>query len=171
LRIPSRRVGRGQLQVVAFKKVSKKVEVVLSKDVASVGTSGTVKKVSRGYFKNYLYPQGLAEPVTDQVMEKMKAQQARDAAAKEALKEDAKKIATALSIAKNFTVKKEANEENTYGSVTMAELKAIIKKQTTLDLSDDVIDLPVIKELGTFTVTANLHPEVKQDFTVTVEKA
>jgi len=87
------------------------------------------------------------------------------------LKEDAKKIATALSIAKNFTVKKEANEENTYGSVTMAELKAIIKKQTTLDLSDDVIDLPVIKELGTFTVTANLHPEVKQDFTVTVEKA
>merc|ERR1712157_93141 len=170
-RIPSRRVGRGQLQVVAFKKAPKKVEVVLSKDVASVGTSGTVKKVSRGYFKNYLYPQGLAEPVTDQVMEKMKAQQARDVAAKEALKEDAKKIATALSIAKNFTVKKEANEENTYGSVTMAELKAIIKKQTTLDLSDDVIDLPVIKELGTFTVTANLHPEVKQDFTVTVEKA
>ena len=45
------------------------------------------------------------------------------------------------------------------------------KKQTTLDLADDVIDLPAIKELGVFTVTANLHPEVKQDFTVTVEKA
>ena len=56
-------------------------------------------------------------------------------------------------------------------SVTMAELKEAIKKQTTLDLADDVIDLPVMKELGTFTVTANLHPEVKQDFTVTVEKA
>ena len=53
----------------------------------------------------------------------------------------------------------------------MGELKEAIKKQTTLDLADDVIDLPVMKELGTFTVTANLHPEVKQDFTVTVEKA
>ena len=53
----------------------------------------------------------------------------------------------------------------------MTELKDAIKKQTTLDLADDVIDLPAIKELGVFTVTANMHPEVKQDFTVTVEKA
>ena len=102
---------------------------------------------------------------------KLKAQQDRDNAALEAKKADAQKIATALSIAKNFTIKKEANEENAYGSVTMTELKDAIKKQTTLDLADDVIDLPAIKELGVFTVTANLHPEVKQDFTVTVEKA
>ncbi|WZN62647.1 plastid ribosomal protein L9 [Chloropicon roscoffensis] len=170
LRIP-RRAGRGQLQVVAVKKATKKVEVVLSKNVPELGSTGSIKKVSNGYFKNFLQPQGLAEPVTDQVMEKLKAQQDRDNAALEAKKADAQKIATALSIAKNFTIKKEANEENTYGSVTLTELKDAIKKQTTLDLADDVIDLPAIKELGVFTVTANLHPEVKQDFTVTVEKA
>merc|ERR1711990_18194 len=76
-------------------RAAKKVEVVLSKDVQSLGTTGSIKKVSPGYFKNFLLPQGLAEPVTEQVMEKMKA------------------VATALSIAKNFTIKKEANDENT----------------------------------------------------------
>ena len=68
LRIP-RRAGRGQLQVVAVKKATKKVEVVLSKNVPELGSTGSIKKVSNGYFKNFLQPQGLAEPVTDQVME------------------------------------------------------------------------------------------------------
>lgn len=96
-------------------RAAKKVEVVLSKDVQSLGTTGSIKKVSPGYFKNFLLPQGLAEPVTEQVMEKMKIQQERDAAAQAALKDEAKAVATALSIAKNFTIKKEANDENTYG--------------------------------------------------------
>merc|ERR1711959_397357 len=126
-------------------RAAKKVEVVLSKDVQSLGTTGSIKKVSPGYFKNFLLPQGLAEPVTEQVLEKMKVQQECDAAAQAALKDEAKAVATALSIAKNFTIKKEANDENTYGSVTMGELKEAIKKQTTLDLADDVIDLPVMK--------------------------
>ena len=68
LRIP-RRAGRGQLQVVAVKKATKKVEVVLSKNVPELGSTGSIKKVSNGYFKNFLQPQGLAEPVTDQVLE------------------------------------------------------------------------------------------------------
>ena len=50
-------------------RAAKKVEVVLSKDVQSLGTTGSIKKVSPGYFKNFLLPQGLAEPVTEQVME------------------------------------------------------------------------------------------------------
>ena len=145
----------------------------MSKDVQSLGSAGNIMKVSKGYFKNYLLPQGLAEPVTNQVLEKIKAQKDRANAEKEAMKDGAQKIATALTIAKNFVIKKEASEEDssTYGSVTMAELKEAIKKQTGLDLGDDVIDLPTIKELGTFDVTAKLHPEVKAEFTVTVQKA
>ncbi len=47
--------GRQRLHVVAMaKKVTKKVEVVLSKDVANVGTVGEVKKVTLGHAKNFL---------------------------------------------------------------------------------------------------------------------
>jgi large subunit ribosomal protein L9 len=144
----------------------------LSKEIASLGRAGEVKKVSVGYLKNYLLPQGLAEPATEQVLSQIKAQQDRASAEKEAVKEGAQRIATALSLAKNFVIKKEASDEDsTYGSVTLTELKAVIKKQTGVDLEDNMIDLPVIKELGTFPVTATLHPEVKADFTVTVQKS
>ena len=54
---------------MAVKKATKKVEVVLSKNVPELGSTGSIKKVSNGYFKNFLQPQGLAEPVTDQVLE------------------------------------------------------------------------------------------------------
>jgi len=164
--------GRQRLNVVAMaKKVTKKVEVVLSKDVANVGTVGEVKKVTLGHAKNFLIPNGLAEPVTEQVMSKIKAEQERAAAAKEAEKENANKIKTALNMVKNFNIKKEANDENTYGSVTFGEVFEVVKKQTGIELSQDSLDMPAMKELGTFTVTANLHKEVQAEFTITVQKA
>mmetsp|Transcript_24420 Transcript_24420/g.52563 ORF Transcript_24420/g.52563 Transcript_24420/m.52563 type:complete len:187 (-) Transcript_24420:606-1166(-) len=162
----------GRLNVVAMaKKVTKKVEVVLSKDVANVGTVGEVKKVTLGHAKNFLIPNGLAEPVTEQVMSKIKAEQERAAAAKEAEKENANKIKTALNMVKNFNIKKEANDENTYGSVTFGEVFEVVKKQTGIELSQDSLDMPAMKELGVFTVTANLHKEVQAEFTITVQKA
>merc|ERR1712241_1536398 len=156
---------RGHLQVVCFKKVTKKVEVVLSQDVPSLGVKGEVKRVTLGHATNYLIPQGKAEVVTEQIMSKIQAEQDRNNAAKEA----AQKFASAITFKKNFDISKEANEENTFGAVQMKEVQEAIKKKTGIDLSDDVIDLPTIKELGTFDLVAKFHPEVSAKFTVTVK--
>merc|ERR1711907_177964 len=99
---------RGHLQVVCFKKVTKKVEVVLSQDVPSLGVVGEVKRVTLGHANNYLIPQGKAEIVTEQIMSKIQAEQDR----KKAAKEEAQKFASAITFAKNFDISKEANEEN-----------------------------------------------------------
>ena len=69
-----------------FKKVTKKVEVVLSQDVPSLGVKGEVKRVTLGHATNYLIPQGKAEVVTEQIMSKIQAEQDRNNAAKEAAK-------------------------------------------------------------------------------------
>merc|ERR1712118_130699 len=156
---------RGHLQVVCFKKVTKKVEVVLSQDVPSLGVKGEVKRVTLGHATNYLIPQGKAEVVTEQIMSKIQAEQDRNNAAKE----EAQKFASAITFAKNFDISKEANEENTFGAFQMKEVQEAIKKKTGIDLSDDVIDLPTIKELGTFDLVAKFHPEVSAKFTVTVK--
>merc|ERR1712219_49715 len=158
-----------RLTVVCFKKVTKKVEVVLSQDVPSLGVKGEVKRVTLGHATNYLIPQGKAEIVTEQIMSKIQAEQDRNNAAKEAAKEEAQKFASAITFAKNFDISKEANEENTFGAVQMKEVQEAIKKKTGIDLSDDVIDLPTIKELGTFDLVAKFHPEVSAKFTVTVK--
>merc|ERR1711904_534318 len=153
---------RGHLQVVCFKKVTKKVEVVLSQDVPSLGVKGEVKRVTLGHATNYLIPQGKAEVVTEQIMSKIQAEQDRNNAAKEAAKEEAQKFASAITFVKNFDISKEANEENTFGAVQMKEVQEAIKKKTGIDLS-------TIKELGTFDLVAKFHPEVSAKFTVTVK--
>ncbi len=54
--------------------------------------------------------------------------------------------------------------------MTFGEVFEVVKKQTGIELSSDAVDMPAMKELGTFTLTANLHKEVKAEFTITVQK-
>ena len=44
------------------------LQVVLTSDVINVGTVGQVTTVKVGYFRNWLYPQGLAKPATSKIL-------------------------------------------------------------------------------------------------------
>lgn len=165
--------GARRSVVVRNKKGDKKVEVVLQEAVPSIGPAGTIKKVSSGYFRNYLLPNNLAGKVTEQVLAQIAAEEARKTAAAAKAIESFTQARTALEVAKNFIVKKKADDDNTYGRVTAAELLEAIKKQTGLEIDAACIDMGAepIKELGTFPVTAKLHPEVTASFNVVVQKA
>jgi len=157
--------------VVANKKVPRKVEVILQEDVKQVGVRGAIANVAAGFYRNYLLPNGLAQPVTETVLSQIKAEEAKVDAKKKSLKGRAETIARALEVAKNFIIKKEAKDETIYGSVGMSEVRDAIKKQTGLDVDESCIDLPSIKALGTFEVVAKMHPEVQATFNVVVQKA
>ena len=53
-----------ELCVICLEKFSMKV--VFTKSVAKVGNKGDVKNVSEGYARNFLFPQKLAIPATEQ---------------------------------------------------------------------------------------------------------
>jgi len=135
---------RGDLQVVANKKVPRKVEVILQEDVKQVGVRGAIANVAAGFYRNYLLPNGLAQPVTETVLSQIKAEEAKVDAKKKSvslcighvqpfidpcshspstsmlicllqLKGRAETIARALEVAKNFIIKKEAKDETIYG--------------------------------------------------------
>ena len=40
-------------------------ELLLTTDIDKLGLAGDIVKVADGYARNYLVPQGLAEPVTE----------------------------------------------------------------------------------------------------------
>lgn len=48
------------------------MEVVFVKDVSNKARAGEVRRVADGYARNYLIPQGLAEPATPEVMKRLK---------------------------------------------------------------------------------------------------
>ena len=84
--------------VVATKKVLKKVQVVLTKQVDNVGAAGALVEVPAGYFRNYLLPQGHAKPATGDILAQIAAENAKKEAAKAADKAEAQMLATALQV-------------------------------------------------------------------------
>ena len=75
--------------VTANKKATKQSSVVLTRDIPKLGQKGSVVQVKTAYARNYLKPQGLAEPVTQQMLDAMKSEEEKKVAVekKEAVKE------------------------------------------------------------------------------------
>jgi len=143
-------------------------ELILTKDVEGLGIVGDVVNVSEGYARNFLTPGKLAVPVSDVMKQRLaKARAARE----EELateKETATKLAKKLEEA-SVTVKARINEEGKlYGSVKSSDIVDAAKTEGfDLDKRQVHIDAP-ITELGVFSATAVLHPEVKASIKVWV---
>ncbi|HOX25243.1 MAG TPA: 50S ribosomal protein L9 [Candidatus Krumholzibacteria bacterium] len=147
------------------------MDVILLKDVESLGKMGKTVHVARGYARNYLLPKGLAieasEGARKMVMEKMVLEAKRDHVRKEA----AETLAASL-VAKDLRVEiraKAGEEERLYGSVTARDIAAALaeQKSVAVEHSQILLDEP-IKTLGVREIPVKLHAEVQVSVTVAV---
>lgn len=136
------------------------MQVLLTKDVESLGRVGDVVSVKDGYARNYLFPRRLASKATEANIMQMEKLAEKRRQQYEEQKTAAKKLAGELGKI-SPTVSVEANDqEKLYGAVTETDIvKAIELEDYTVDRKDLVIDKP-IEELGIFEIGVKLHPEV-----------
>jgi len=179
--------------VEANKKVSKRVQIVLTQRVETLGEPGALVAARTGYFRNYLLPQGLAKLADEGVLAGIKAKQLAEEAAARKLLDEAKALATALQTIGKFVVKvkvgeKEKGESRIFGSVDANDVLASINQQCgAVGLTKSMFTLPDIKLTGalsfrrhaamfpdswagTYGVTAKLHPQVTATFQLMVTK-
>ncbi|PSC76948.1 50S ribosomal L9 [Micractinium conductrix] len=155
------------VQVVAQKRVTKKQQVILVRDVPGLGSEGSLKSVPVGYFRNYLQPQGLAAFANAGILDQIKRQREEEERARMEEKAKAQAMATALATIGKFIVKKKVGEkEAIFGSVTTQEIVDAIKMQTGRELEKKNVTLPEIKSLGTYDASIKMHPEVTGFFKV-----
>eukprot|EP00887_Chlorella_sp_A99_P006469 scaffold3.g6469.t1 len=167
----SRSTARAPLSVVAQKRVVKKEQVLLTRDVAGLGKEGQLKAVPAGFWRNYLKPQGLAVFASEGILDRIRMQ--REAEERRKLEEKAKAqaMATALATIGKFVIKKKVGEKDAiFGSVTTQEVVDAIRTQTGRELDRKAVTLPEIKALGTYDATVKLHPEVIGAFKIVVQK-
>jgi large subunit ribosomal protein L9 len=144
-------------------------ELFLLKDVANLGHEGDIVKVSPGYARNYLIPQGIAEPVTEAARRRLaKIQAEREKIRRETLAE-AKKLGAKLKGASVTIRAKTSEAESLYGSVNAAQILAALKEQGFASLEESMLQLEApIKALGTYDVPVKVHPDVTETVKVWV---
>lgn len=145
------------------------VELLLLKDVANLGNQGDVVRVAPGYARNFLIPQGKAEPLTESArrrIAKLKAE--REKLVQEALAA-AKAVAAKLKDV-SVTIKAKVSEgEALYGSVNEAQIVAALAEQDVQGIEANMVLLEEhIKTTGTFDVAIKVHPEVVETIKVWV---
>jgi large subunit ribosomal protein L9 len=147
------------------------MKVLLLKDVPNLGTTGEVKEVADGYFRNYLAPKGMAAQATASTLKQVA--DANAAQARREAKQSAKNRGIAETISNtqlHFRVRV-GEQHRLYGAVTAAQIAEQLQSKIgqPVDKRHVELDEP-IHHLGTFEVRIHLAHDVDPKVTVVVER-
>ena len=145
-------------------------EVILTHNIVGLGAESDQVKVSPGYARNYLIPQGFAIPLTGANKRRIEVLRQRRA------EREAHELNTMSDLSKSLgklvcIIKVKTGEDGKmFGSVTNGTIADELKHQfdVTLDKKKIVLEHP-IRNLGEYEIELHLHPEVKTTLKVHVE--
>lgn len=146
------------------------MQVILTKDIKSLGKKGEVVAVSRGYARNYLVPQGYAIEasgtnlrVREWEHSQVSLRYNKEIREATLLAQEIKKL--------SITIRCEVGEnEKLYGSVTANDIiEALANEGVTLTRKQVLLEEP-IKTLGIYNIQLKLHAEVEGKVKIWVVK-
>ncbi|MGI6721201.1 MAG: 50S ribosomal protein L9 [Anaerovoracaceae bacterium] len=145
------------------------MKVILLKDVKGSGKAGDVVKVSDGYARNKLIPQGLAQEATKNNMKALERKNAAEAAANEEARQKAEADREQLKKVTLEIKTKGGEGGRLFGSITNKDIAEALKEQCSIDVDKKKIQLDSpIKETGLVTVKVKLFTGVTADLKVNV---
>ncbi|QDG50086.1 50S ribosomal protein L9 [Persicimonas caeni] len=132
------------------------MEVILLEDVRNLGEMGDIVDVADGYGRNYLIPQGMAEPATaarkDQIEHQLTVIEAR----KEKERAAAREIVGDIDGVSISVPARVAEDDQLYGSVTARDIVDVLGQQGIEVTHKQVqLDEPV-RELGIYKIPIKL---------------
>lgn len=149
-----------------------KTEVILTHNVVGLGAESDQIKVAAGYARNYLFPHGLAIPVTAANKRRLEALRQRRA------EREAHEFNTMSELAKGLSkmvlalTVKTGEEGKLFGTVTPGTIADEMKHQFDVAIDKRKIHLEhPIKTLGEHTVELRLHADVVATLRIRVESS
>ncbi|WP_347274549.1 50S ribosomal protein L9 [Candidatus Kuenenia sp.] len=137
------------------------MELLLTKNIDTLGRIGDVVKVKKGYARNYLLPMGMATYVTEGNLKQLEKAKKK---IEIQLKEECERLREILETISNAVcrIPAKVNEEGRlFGSVTYVHIADVLKKQG-IPIDVDMIKLEnPIKECGEYDVAVVLSAEMK----------
>lgn len=150
--------------------MAKTQSVILRRKVDELGDVGDVVSVKRGYARNYLLPQGLAYPATEQNQRRLDQERSAALLAEERDRSNAQVVADRLE-GLSITFSMLAGEEGKlYGSVGPRDIAGKLSDEGFDIHGRHVVLKEPIKALGVYSVLIRLYPEVEASVRVWVIK-
>ncbi|MGM9870742.1 MAG: 50S ribosomal protein L9 [Muribaculaceae bacterium] len=144
------------------------MKVILKEDINRLGYKDDVVEVRDGYGRNFLIPQGKAVIANESALKVLAENQRQRAHKLAKIKADAEELAAKLADVKLTIATKTSSNGTIFGSVKDVQIAEELEKLGfNIDRKIIVINHP-IKEVGEYTVTLNLHKEVKAQIPVVV---
>jgi len=137
------------------------MEIILLKDIDTLGDKHDIVKVKPGYGRNYLIPQGLAVNANGVNRKKRDDLLAEEDAKESARLDEYKEMAAKLEGQTLKIAVKAGTSGKIFGSVNSVQIINALKEQLDLDIERKKVHLPEdVKELGIYTVALHLHKEL-----------
>jgi large subunit ribosomal protein L9 len=147
-----------------------KTEVILIQNIVGLGGESDLVKVAPGYARNYLFPQGMAVPLTSANKRRIDALKRRrgerEAHEFNTMTELSKSISKLIAVIQVKT----GDDGKMFGAVTAGTVADQLKTQFDIALDKKKIHLEhPIKSLGEHDIELRLHAEVHATLKVRVE--
>jgi len=159
-----KKMGRHKKKLSQYPYMPNGMKVLLCEDVDKLGWLGDVVEVNTGYARNYLLPQGLAKPATEDNLRAIAKEKASRAEERKVDRQRLEVVAKAVEGAEAVVAAK-ANEQGVlFGSVGAGQIASNLR-QLGFEIADEFVALGEhIKQVGTSQVTLKFA----EDLTATV---
>ncbi|MDB6015566.1 MAG: ribosomal protein [Pedosphaera sp.] len=147
-----------------------KTEVILTHNIVGLGAESDQVKVAAGYARNYLFPQGLAIPLTGANKRRLEVLKQRRAEREADELNHMNDLSRSLSKLTAVIAVKTGDDGKMFGSVTSGAIADQLKTQFDVSLDKKKIHLQEpIRTLGEHEVELRLHHDVVTKLKVRVE--
>ena len=146
------------------------MKIILNQDVKHLGEMGDVKNVANGYYRNYLFPHGLAVPYNDVTVAYFESRKEEIEARKEQKRKDSASLKEKLEAAAIELNMPAAANGKLYAAVT-ANVVAEALNKLGFEIERKRIEIPgsTIKSVGNFKATIKLYESQTAEVHVAVK--
>ena len=149
-----------------------KTEVILTHNVVGLGAESDQVKVAAGYARNYLFPQGLAIPLTAANKRRMEALRHLRAEREAHEFNTMSELAKSLSRMTLVLTAKTGEDGKMFGSITPGAIADELKHQFEIVIDKKKIHLEhPLRAIGEHEVELRLNPEVTTTLKVRIDSA
>jgi len=145
------------------------MRVVFLEDVAGVAHGGDVKEVKNGFARNYLIPQALATPATNEALQRTRRLGKEAETKRLKTLADMKELSAELNGSQVVVEMRAGASGRLYGSVTNMIVADEVAKLTDREIDRRTVQIPdSIRQVGVYPIRIKLHPDVETDISVLV---